>query len=98
MKIAKLFASLCIGASVFLIGVTSASARELKLAVGFPQGTAAYYGLEVFGKTLKEKSGGELEVKLFPLSLLNHGEPCLLDRLPRIQPGHLLVRYCVRRC
>ncbi len=71
MKITKLLASLCIGASALLMAGSSANARELKLAVGFPQGTAAYHGLEAFAKTLKEKSGGELEVKMFPLSLLN---------------------------
>ena len=71
MKITKMLASLFIGASALCMAASSASARELKLAVGFPQGTAAYHGLEAFAKTLKEKSNGELEVKMFPLSLLN---------------------------
>ena len=69
--ITKLLAYLSLGASALLLATTSASARELKLAVGFPQGTAAYHGLDAFAKSLKEKSGGELEVKMFPLSLLN---------------------------
>ena len=71
MKFTNLLVSLCLGASTFLISTSPASARELKLAVGFPQGTAAYHGLEAFSKALKEKSGGELETKMFPLSLLN---------------------------
>lgn len=71
MKFTNLLVSLCLGASAFLISTSPASARELKLAVGFPQGTAAYHGLEAFSKALKEKSGGELETKMFPLSLLN---------------------------
>ena len=71
MKLTKLFASIFIGASAILATALPASARDLKLAVGFPQGTAAYHGLEAFSKTLKEKSGGELEIKMFPLSLLN---------------------------
>jgi TRAP-type C4-dicarboxylate transport system substrate-binding protein len=71
MKLTRLLASLCIGASALMIAATPAHARELKLAVGFPQGTAAYHGLEAFAKALKEKSGGELEVKMFPLALLN---------------------------
>jgi TRAP-type C4-dicarboxylate transport system substrate-binding protein len=49
----------------------TALARDKKLSVGFPQGTAAYYGLESFAKALKEKSGGQLEVKMYPLSLLS---------------------------
>jgi TRAP-type transport system periplasmic protein len=71
MKLTRLLASLCIGASALMIAAAPAHARELKLAVGFPQGTAAYHGLEAFAKALKEKSGGELDVKMFPLALLN---------------------------
>ncbi len=71
MKITNLLTSLVIGASALCMAAAPANARELKLAVGFPQGTAAYHGLEAFAKTLKEKSNGELEVKMFPLSLLN---------------------------
>lgn len=71
MKLKNLFTSLCLGATALTLFAVPAHARELKLAVGFPQGTAAYHGLEAFSKALKEKSGGELETKMFPLSLLN---------------------------
>lgn len=71
MQLKKLFASLCLAAPALALVAAPAHARELKLAVGFPQGTAAYHGLEEFSKALKEKSGGELETKMFPLSLLN---------------------------
>lgn len=71
MKLKTLIASLCLAAPAVALVATPAQARELKLAVGFPQGTAAYHGLEEFSKALKEKSGGELETKMFPLSLLN---------------------------
>lgn len=49
----------------------TADARELKVGVGLPPSSVGHYGMEVFAKTLKEKSGGELEVKIFPLSLVN---------------------------
>ena len=71
MNISKFLASTGLAAAALMCALPTAQARELKLAVGFPQGTAAYAGLEAFGKALKEKSGGELEVKVFPLSLLN---------------------------
>jgi TRAP-type transport system periplasmic protein len=71
MKFTRLVAAFCVGVSVLAAGAAGAQTRELKLAVGFPQGTAAYHGLEAFGKALKEASGGELEVRMFPLSLLN---------------------------
>lgn len=71
MKFAKLLATLCVGVSTLTMTAAAVQARELKLAVGFPQGTAAYHGLEAFGKALKDKSEGQLEVKMYPLSLLN---------------------------
>ena len=71
MKLRRLVATLCLAAPALALLGAPAQARELKLAVGFSQGTAAYYGLEAFSKALKEKSGGELETKMFPLSLLN---------------------------
>lgn len=70
MKFTKLLMSLCVGASLALISASPANARELKVGVGLPPSHAMYYSLDVFGKTLKEKTAGELEVKLFPLSLL----------------------------
>jgi TRAP-type C4-dicarboxylate transport system substrate-binding protein len=70
MKFTNLFMSLCLGVSSVLIFDAPASARELKVGVGLPPGGAAYQGLQIFAKTLKEKSAGELDVKLFPPSLL----------------------------
>ncbi len=71
MKFTKLIGALCLGASTLIAGTVAPQARELKLAVGFPQGTAAYHGLEAFAAALKERSKGELDVKMFPLSLLS---------------------------
>lgn len=71
MKLKKLIGALCLGASTLIAGTVAPQARELKLAVGFPQGTAAYHGLEAFAAALKERSKGELDVKMFPLSLLS---------------------------
>lgn len=74
MKLKTLLAAaLCAGASALAAFAPEAQAqsRELKLAVGFPQGTAAYHGLDMFAKALKDKSKGELDVRMFPLSLLS---------------------------
>jgi len=71
MKITKLLASLCIGASTLLLATASANPRELKLAVGLAPASAFSQGMEMVAKTLKEKSGGELEVKVFPMALLS---------------------------
>ena len=72
MKMIPLLKSICLSASlIIVIAAYPANGRELKLAVGFPQSTATDHGLETISKALKEKSGGELEVKMFPLSFLN---------------------------
>lgn len=73
MKFVKLFLPIPLLALVALnlFGTAPASARELKLAVGLPPSSVGYYGMEVFAKTIKEKTGGELEIRMYPLSLLN---------------------------
>ncbi len=71
MELTNLLASFCLAASITLISVSWASARELKQGVGLQPASPLHYILEVFTKTLKEKWAGELEIKIFPLSLLN---------------------------
>jgi TRAP-type C4-dicarboxylate transport system substrate-binding protein len=62
---------LAVSVSIGLLWPSVAQARELKVGVGLPPSSVGHYGMEVFAKTLKEKSGGEIEVKIFPLSLMN---------------------------
>lgn len=46
MKLIQLLKLICLSASLsIVIAAPPANARELKLALGFPQGTAAYHGL-----------------------------------------------------
>ena len=63
--------SFCVAASLVFTAIAPAQARELKLAVGLPPSSVGHYGMEIFAKVLKEKSAGELDIKIFPLSLLN---------------------------
>jgi len=60
-----------VSAALSLMPHAPADARELKVGVGLPPSSVGHYGMEVFAKTIKEKTNGELEVKIFPLSLLN---------------------------
>ena len=71
MLLRNLFMTLCLGASLTLTSALPANARELKVGVGLPPTHAAQFGMEAFAKALKEKSGGELDVKLFSMSLLS---------------------------
>lgn len=73
MKITRLFPALpaLLLAALGALAATTAGARELKLAVGLPPSSVGAYGMELFAKSLKERTGGELEVRIYPLSLLN---------------------------
>lgn len=64
-------------AALFLAAASAAAlaapaeARNLRYAIGWPPGTLATEAIETYAKTAEDASGGELKVKVFPLSLLN---------------------------
>lgn len=70
MNCARWVGSLCLGLTIALTAALPASAKEIKLGVGLPPSHPSHFGVEAFAKTLKERSGGELEPKIFPMSLL----------------------------
>lgn len=49
----------------------AAQARDVRIVVGVPPGSAAGYGVEVFAADLAERTNGELNVRVFPPSLLD---------------------------
>jgi len=53
---------------------SAADARELNYALGAPPGTPAHEALEFYADKVGELSGGDLTVKVFPLSLLSFAE------------------------
>ncbi len=53
---------------------TSSMAETLSYASGWPPGASVTPVFEKFAKAVKEKSNGDLEVKVYPLSLLNFKE------------------------
>ncbi|MEC9344824.1 MAG: C4-dicarboxylate TRAP transporter substrate-binding protein [Pseudomonadota bacterium] len=78
MKLFRTLAATATAATV-LLGA-SAQADTLKIAVGFPTGSAAFYALDNFAKNLEATS--DLKAKVFPLSLLN-----LKETPPGIRDG-----------
>lgn len=71
MEFVKSMLPLCFAAVAAFSAFSPVQAREFKFAVGLPPSSVGHYGMEFFVKTLKEKSGGDLDAKIFPLSLLN---------------------------
>lgn len=63
MKIKKILTGV-LGA-LALLGSQMADARDFKLAMQTNQGTAQYDGVEKFAALVKEKSGGQMNVKIF---------------------------------
>lgn len=68
------------GAAMLVSAGAAQTAETLKLAVGFPTGSAAVYALEQFAKNVEATS--DLKVKLYSLSLLN-----LKETPPGIRDG-----------
>ena len=66
--------------AAMLASAGAAQAETLKVAVGFPTGSAAVYALENFAKNVEATS--DLKVKVFSLSLLN-----LKETPPGIRDG-----------
>ncbi len=50
---------------------TTASAEELRFAIGWPPNTNASNSFNTFGEVLSAETGGEMSAKVYPLSLLN---------------------------
>ena len=67
MNLTRRFSSVAL---VLLLVSAQANARDLKLAFGFGPTHAGQTAMEALSKSLKEKTSGELEGKIFPSSLL----------------------------
>ncbi|EAQ02134.1 TRAP-T family transporter, DctP (periplasmic binding) subunit [Pseudooceanicola batsensis HTCC2597] len=65
--------SLVAGASLFALA-GAAQAQDLTFAGGWPPNSAPTAKLEEFAKAVEENSGGDVTVKVFPLSLLSFAE------------------------
>ncbi|SFI79401.1 C4-dicarboxylate TRAP transporter substrate-binding protein [Albimonas pacifica] len=65
-------AAFAISASVSALAATPALAAEnLRFAIGWPPGSSAEASTQHFADVAAEESGGDLQVKVYPLSLLN---------------------------
>ena len=60
MKFANLFFPPCLGASLVLLCVSPARAREFKLAFGIRERSAPRYGLELCAETRRKRLTGEI--------------------------------------
>uniref|UniRef100_UPI003B51C91E C4-dicarboxylate TRAP transporter substrate-binding protein n=1 Tax=Roseovarius indicus TaxID=540747 RepID=UPI003B51C91E len=63
-----------LAASVLALTAGAASADTLTYATGFPPGSDAVKAAETYAAAMEEHSGGELGVKVFPMSLLSFAE------------------------
>lgn len=71
MKRTKFLKTLCLAGAVAVLSTQPATAKDLKIGIGLPPTHAANHGIEAFAKSLKERSAGELNVKIFTMSLLS---------------------------
>lgn len=86
---------LLFGALIIVITTLAASAhaRDLSYAIGYPSGTDSVKAAQNYADRVEEFSGGELTVKVFPLSLLNFAETSAGVRDGMADIGYLLTPY-----
>jgi len=75
------------------MGTTGAQARDLRYATGFPPGSDTDKAIQEFAGVAKDMTNGELNIRVYPLSLLNFAETSagLRDGIADI--GQLLAPY-----
>ena len=83
-------------ATVFMVGVlggTSAFARTISYATGYPPNSIGSDSALAYADALKELSGGDLSVKVFPMSLLSFSEASPGIRDGMADSGFVLFSY-----
>lgn len=91
-KIWKTALSTTIAGAVAL-GAASVNARDLRYAMGFPPGSDSDKAGQAYAAEVAKLSGGKLNIKVYPLSLLNFAETSAGLRDGLADVGYLLGPY-----
>jgi len=91
----KLFGILTVGTVVasLSVGAASVQARDLRYASGFPPGSDTDKAMQEYAAVVKELTNGELNIRLYLLSLLNFAETSAGVRDGIADIGQLLAPY-----
>ena len=91
----KLLSTLATGAvaASLTLAASTAQARDLRYAMGFPPGSDSDKAGQAYAAEVKKLSKGELNVKVYPLSLLNFAETSAGLRDGMADVGYLLAPY-----
>lgn len=90
MKRATFLKTLCVAGAIAALSSQAAIGKELKIGIGLPPTHAANFGIESFAKTLKEQSAGDLNVKIYTMSLLSLSQMLTGIRDGVVDAGFLL--------
>lgn len=93
MKLLKKFLVTGVAAASLVLGVSSAQARDLRYAMGFPPGSDSDKAGQEYAAAVKKFTNGQLNVKVYPLSLLNFAETSAGLRDGMADIGYLLAPY-----
>ncbi|MDF2231294.1 C4-dicarboxylate TRAP transporter substrate-binding protein [Albimonas sp. CAU 1670] len=74
LSAAALGATLAVAAPAALIPAAPAGAETLKVAVGYPPGTAGDRTYQAFAEDLAARTDGKLDAKVYPMNLLSFAE------------------------
>lgn len=75
------------------VGAGGVQARDLRYAMGFPPGSDSDKAGQLYSAELKKLTGGQINVKVYPLSLLNFAETSAGLRDGMADVGYLLAPY-----
>lgn len=80
-------------AASLAVGAMSAQARDLRYAMGFPSGSDSDKAAQEYAAAVKKLTNGSLNIKVYPLSLLNFSETSAGLRDGIADMGYLLAPY-----
>lgn len=80
-------------AAALALGADAAQARDLRYAMGFPSGSDSDKAGQAYAAAVKDLSGGDMKVRVYPLSLLNFAETSAGLRDGMADIGYLLAPY-----
>lgn len=93
MKLLKKFLVTGVAAASVVLGASSAQARDLRYAMGFPPGSDSDKAGQEYAAAVKKLTNGQINVKVYPLSLLNFAETSAGLRDGMADIGYLLAPY-----
>lgn len=83
----------CTAAATIALTALPAAAETVRIVIGVGEGSAVHYGVDAFSKDLAARTNGELDVRVFPSSLLDLRQTFggIRDRV--VDSGYMVLNF-----